>query len=229
MSKLKSIILTVLISAGFPFLAPAVGVGSGISVYIPESLYEYNDGSISLEQNLEVSLGLSSIFSLPLGINYNTNYGLMVDGEDRAEDPWFYSDALMPYALLKAHIPLGAAFIELFGGVGANRNLTLRSLEGNIEKNLSSSSSQAVFKDGSLDYENNWGFGYLAGGAVGIMIDQISLQISALYRDIRHELNLTAEYASSSEITPGAVYDPGESLTLVMRGISVGIGGSFSF
>jgi hypothetical protein len=226
MKKIQIVSIILLLSLPALF---ATGVGSGISVFVPESLYTYDEGSVSLEQSLEFSLGLSSILSVPIGINYNTNYGLMVDGEDSSDSPWFYSDALMPYIMLKAHVPFGPVFIELFGGAAANRNLTLRALEGNIENDLSSDSGQAVIEDGTLDFENNWGLGYLAGGSLGVTVGQISVLLTATYRDIRHELNMKADYADISEVNPDSSYDPGEDVILVMRGVSVGIGGNFSF
>lgn len=204
------------------------GVGTGISVYVPESLYKASLGSVSLEQSLEFDLKLGDIISVPMGVNYNTNYGLMVKGLDQAKDPWFYSDALMPYVMLKAHLPVGPLFFEVFGGTGINWNITLRAMEGNMESNLSSSGNQAVFADGTLDFDNKLGFGYLVGGAIGFTHDKISVNISGLYRWFQHDLNLTATYADFSQVSPGAAYAPGDSLKLIVSGISIGIGGSIA-
>ncbi len=209
------------------FSVNAMEAGTGISVFVPESLYTYGEGSVSLEQSLEFSLGLGEYLSIPVGFTYNTNYGLMVDGEDKADSPWFYTDSILPYAMLKAHVPLGYLFIELFGGVGANFNFTLRALEGNMEKDLSTDSEQVVFEDGTLEYDKLWGLGYLAGAGIGVTIDQISVQISCLYRNIQHQLNMSADYADVSDVQGS--YDPGEDVTLLMRGISIGLGGSFAF
>jgi hypothetical protein len=211
------------------FTLPAFEAGGGFSVYVPQSLYEQGNGSVSLEQSLEFDLGLSKMLSIPIGITYNTNYGLTVTGEPDAKSPWFYSDSILPYIMLKIHIPAGPFYAEIFGGGGANYNFTLRPLEGNIEKDLSTEGQQAVFKDGTLEYEKSWGFGYLAGVGVGIKIDQISVEITALYRNIEHDLNLKADYASISQVGAGTTYDPGESTKLLMRGVSFGIAGSFAF
>lgn len=204
------------------------GVGTGISVYVPESLYKAKLGSVSLEQSLEFDLKLGNILSIPMGVNYNTNYGLMVKGVDQAEDPWFYSDALMPYVMLKAHIPVGPLFFEVFGGTGINWNITLRAMEGNMESNLSTTGSQAVFSDGTLDFDNKLGFGFLAGGAIGFTHDKISVNISGLYRYFQHDLNLSATYSDFSQVSPGEVYNPGDTLKLIVSGISIGIGGSIA-
>ena len=135
----------------------------------------------------------------------------------------------MPYTMLKAHIPMGPLFVQLFGGVAVNDNFALRALEGNMEKDLSTSGNQAVFEDGSLDFDKMWGFGYLAGAGLGVTIDQISIQVTCQFRNIRHELNISADYADNSEVSPGGRYDPGEEVTLLMRGFSVELGGSLSF
>lgn len=212
-----------------PALLPAFEAGGGFSVFVPQSLYEYGNGSVSLEQSIEFDLGIGKFVSIPLGFTYNTNYGLMVEGEDQAENPWFYSDSILPYALLKVHVPLGLFYLEVFGGGGVNYNFTLRSLESNIEKDLSSPAGQAVFSDGTVDFDKLWGFGYLAGAGFGVTIDQISIELNALFRNIRHDLNFGADYADISEVNPGGSYDPGESVVLLMRGISIGISGSFAF
>ena len=96
-----------------------------------------------------------------------------------------------------------------------------------MEKDLSSDSQQVVFEDGSLEYDKLWGLGYLAGAGIGVTIDQISVQISCLYRNIQHKLNMSADYAEVSDIQGS--YNPGEDVTLLMRGISIGLGGSFAF
>jgi hypothetical protein len=224
---MKKIIILLLIIT--PVVLPAFEAGGGVSVFVPQSLYEYGNGSISLEQSIEFDFGIGKYLSIPLGFTYNTNYGLMVDGEGQAENPWFYSDSILPYALLKVHVPLGPFYLEIFGGGGVNYNFTLRALEGNIEKDLSNGSGQAVFSDGTMDFDKLWGFGYLAGAGFGITIDKISIELNALFRNIRHELDFSADYADFSEVSPGETYEPGESLVLLMRGISFGISGSFAF
>jgi len=224
---MKKVCLFLLIT--LPFSLSAFEAGGGVSVFVPQSLYQYGSGSVSLEQSLEFELGLTKLFSLPMGLTYNTNYGLMVKGEDKAKSPWFYSDSLMPYLMLKVHIPFGPFFVNFFGGGAANYNFTLRALEGNIEKDLSVSGSQAVFTDGSLDFEKSWGFGYLAGAGMGVKIDKISIELSALFRSISHELNLSADYDSISQVSPGGSYDPGDPVKLLMQGISIGLSGSLAF
>ena len=104
------------------------------------TMYLYGEGSVSLEQSLEFALGITDNISLPIGVTYNTNYGLTVEGESNEHLPWFYSDSLMPYIALKVHIPLDPLYLELFGGAAGNYNFTLRALEGNIERDLSTNS-----------------------------------------------------------------------------------------
>lgn len=95
-----------------------------------------------------------------------------------------------------------------------------------MEKDLSEEGAQAVFEDGSVDFDKMWGFGYLAGAAFGVSVNQLSFQLSCQYRSIRHDLNLKADYAGVSQVSGS--YDP-EDVTLLMQGISVGLGGSFAF
>ncbi|MBF9014323.1 MULTISPECIES: hypothetical protein [unclassified Oceanispirochaeta] len=130
---------------------------------------------------------------------------------------------------MKVHIPLGPFYLEVFGGGGVNYNFTLRALEGNIEKDLSTAGGQAVLSDGTMDFDKLWGFGYLAGAGFGITFDNISIDLNATFRDIRHDLNFKADYTEFSEVSPGETYDQGESVILLMRGISLGISGSLTF
>ncbi|MGL1893045.1 MAG: hypothetical protein OCD02_15530 [Spirochaetaceae bacterium] len=224
---MKKIMITSFLLIFISVLAWSQSAGTGFSVFVPESLYLLGDGSVSMEQSLEFELGLGSVFSLPIGVTYNTNYGLMVDDEAEAEHPWFYSDSIMPYVMLKAHIPIGPLYIEAFAGGAVNYNLTLRPIEGNIEKDLSTTDSQAVFEDDSLEYENSVGYGYLAGGSIGVKIGDISVDVSVTYRNIWHQLNLVGEYSSISQVDSGLEYE--SDAELMMRGLSIGLGGSFSF
>ena len=224
---MKKVYLTILML--IPFTLNALEAGGGFSVFVPQSLYQYGNGSVSLEQSLEFGLGITKHISLPVGLTYNTNYGLMVKGEDKASSPWFYSDSLMPHMMVKVNLPFGPFFVNLFGGGAANYNLTLRALDGNIEKDLSSGGSQAVLTDGSLEFDKSWGLGYLAGAGLGVTIDKISIELSALFRSIAHDLNIRGDYDGISQVNPGGRYEPGDSVKLLMQGISIGLSGSFAF
>lgn len=224
MKKITLILLILFLTVPALF---SLSAGTGISVFVPESLYRYGEGSVSLEQSLEFALGLNDIISLPIGVTYNTNYGLTVAGESKEQLPWFYSDSLMPYVMLKAHFPLGPLYLEIFGGAAGNYNFTLRPLEGNIEKDLSTNTQQAVLVDGSMDFDKLFGWGYLAGGALGVTFGDISVDIAVQYRSISHGLNFSADYASFSQVNPNQTYD--RDIQLLMQGISVGLGGSFAF
>lgn len=205
----------------------SMSAGTGFSVFVPESLYLYGDGSVSMEQSLQFSLGLTDIISLPIGVTYNTNYGLMVNNEPDVSGAWFYSDSIMPYIMVKAHIPVGKLYFEFFGGGAVNYNFTLRPLEGNIEADLSNGSGQAVILDDSLEFEKSVGFGYLAGGSIGVTFGDISVDISVQYRSIWHKLNFSGEFHPSSAVSPGQKFE--SDANLIMRGLSIGLGGSFKF
>ena len=102
---MKKICVLLIMILSISLSVNAMEAGTGISVFVPESLYTYGEGSVSLEQSLEFALGLGEYLSIPVGFTYNTNYGLMVDGEDEADSPWFYTDSILPYAMLKPMSP----------------------------------------------------------------------------------------------------------------------------
>lgn len=225
--QLKKITILILFSLFCATHGFSMSAGTGFSVFVPESLYLYGDGSVSMEQSLQFSLGLTDIISVPIGVTYNTNYGLMVNNEPDVSGAWFYSDSIMPYILVKAHIPVGKVYFEFFGGGAVNYNFTLRPLEGNIEEDLSVGGNQAVILDDSLEFEKSVGFGYLAGGSIGVTFGDISVDITVQYRSIWHKLNFSGEFHPASGVSPGQKFE--SDANLIMRGLSIGLGGSFKF
>ena len=211
-------------------------LGGGISVFIPESLYKYHQGSISVETNLQWTLGLSKYLSIPIGVDYNKVYGLMVSGTGAPAptQPWFMADSIMPYAMLKLHLPLWIFYLDLFGGGALNWNATLTPVGQNIESYLAAQAGPNT--DVSLTnptYANGLGFGWLAGAGFGVTIKNVKIDITGTYRDLSSALGLGGSYYvvnhSGGTPTVSQASISWTNTTLLLRGISIGLNGTFSF
>jgi hypothetical protein len=181
-------------------------------------MIESGEGSVTFEESIETSLGLGGFFSLPLGFVYNRVDGFQVraDGLGTTEAPMFYGDCFMPYVMLKAKIPAGPLYLELFGGGAANWSFVLNPRSDQFEEYLEADGVDHV---DAIDYQQVWGWGYLAGGALGVSVGQISVDIGVTWRDIRHRIDLSYE----ADGTPVS-YREAE---LLLRGFSVALTGSF--
>ncbi len=213
----------------------AVEAGTGFSMFFPESYYNGDGGSISVENGLSTSIGLGGIISMPIGFSYNKIQGYMVEGATvdgnavESTKPWFMGDSFMGYLMLKATLPLGSLFFEVFGGGGANWNASLTAFKGNIAEDLAPENEYAVLND-DFARDNNLGYGWLAGAGVGVTISSISISVDFLYRDLQADLDMsgTYNYGPAGEVTGTKTLD-GSDAKLVMRGVSLGLGGSFAF
>lgn len=209
----------------------AAEAGTGFSLFFPESFYNGNGGTVSVENGLSTSLGLGGMLSLPIGFSYNKIQGYMVEDDDntiKSTKPWFMGDSFMGYIMLKATLPLGPLFFEVFGGGGANWNASLTPFTGNIAEDLAPDGEYAVITD--LSYENSFGYGWLAGASFGVTISQISVSVDFLYRDLKAALDMSGSYDVGT--VPGnyetAVLSEDDA-KLVIRGFTVGLGGSYAF
>lgn len=196
----------------------AADVGGGISVFVPLSLLENGEGSVTFEESLETSLGLGRFLSLPVGLVYNRVDGFRVksDGVGTSDSPWFYGDCFMPYAMLKAHLPAGFLYLEIFGGGAANWSFVLNPRYDQIQGDL-----DGVAYVDKVGYERVWGYGYLAGAAAGVTIERISVDLGITWRDIRHtiDLTITDDGGTATEYTDAQ---------LLLQGFSIALKGSFS-
>ncbi|MCK5154178.1 MAG: hypothetical protein KAQ93_07440 [Spirochaetales bacterium] len=225
----KSIILIIfiiLVSTGL-FAAEA---GTGFSIFFPESFYEGNGGTVSVENGLSTSIGLGGMLSVPIGFSYNKIQGYMVEGASvKSTKPWFMGDSFMGYVMLKGTLPLGPVFFEIYGGGGVNWNAgNLTAFEGNIAKDLAPEGEYAVITD--LNYDNSFGYGWLAGASFGVTISKISISVDFLYRDIQSDLNMTGTYdvgTGPGDYTSEVIGD--SDAKLIIRGFTIGLGGSFAF
>ncbi|MCD6397886.1 MAG: hypothetical protein J7L71_10135 [Spirochaetaceae bacterium] len=221
-----SIFLIVLIAGLF-----AAGAGTGFSLFFPESFYNGNGGTISVENGLSTSLGLGGMFSLPIGFSYNKIQGYMVEDDNKSissTKPWFMGDSFMGYVMLKGTIPLGPLFFELYGGGGVNWNATLTPFKGNIAEDLAPDGEYAAITD--LSYKNSVGYGWLAGASFGVTISKISVSIDFLYRDLQAALEMAGTYdhgLPSGTYTTGTIAE--DDAKLIIRGFTVGLGGSYDF
>ena len=227
MKKLTTIVLIIfLVSTGL-FAAEA---GTGFSLFFPESFYEGNGGTISVENGLSTSIGLGGMFSVPIGFSYNKIQGYMVEGATvESTIRWFMGDSFMGYVMLKGTLPLGPIFFEVYGGGGVNWNAgILTPFKGNIAEDLASADEFAVITD--LSYDKSFGYGWLAGASIGVTISKISVSIDFLYRDIPSDLNMSGTY----DVGTGPGFYVQEVISepdakLIIRGFTVGLGGSFAF
>lgn len=237
---LVSVLATVAILAT-PAPVAAQSVGGGISVFVPWEMLSGNTGSISFETALETSVGLGNYLSFPVGFAYNQIYGLAPEGaleEGGAEishgGPWFYADSILPYLMAKVHIPIAMLYVDVFGGVAANYNFSLRPFHDRIARDLRSAGfigEGAAAGDPvgvtDLKIDSGFGFGFVAGAGAGVTIGDIQVGLKATYRHIWHSLEV-----SGRAFSPGGTEEfeiPEDNLQVVLRGISFGIGGNFSF
>lgn len=243
----RLVVLVAFIVAVLPAVLTAQAVGGGISVYVPMDLFQGNTASISFETSLETSIGIGKLISVPIGFAYNQVYGAGplgdVDGETvESEGPWFYADSLLPYIMLKATVPAGPLYVEAFGGGAMNYNFSLRPLHDRIAKDLRRFGAIPAGADGSpvavtdLDIESGIGWGWVAGAGAGVNIGDISVGLSATYRRIVHPLRIRGRAFTPAgadefdqEFDSDAADFAVEDLRVLLHGISIGIGGSFSF
>ncbi|MEX2444738.1 MAG: hypothetical protein WD492_14120 [Alkalispirochaeta sp.] len=219
--------------------------GGGISVFVPWDMFEGETGSISFESSLETSLGLGEYLSFPVGISYNQIYGLSPDGtlsngsEESDEalstgGPWFYADSLLPYLLAKVHIPAGPVYFDLYGGGALNYNFSLRPFERQIAQDLKDAGAfgenPGAVAITDIDVESGLGAGWIVGAGTGVQIDQIQVGLDVSYRHVYHDLKVSGEYLSSSEgsVQSFDANDTVSQMRVLLRGLSIGIGGSFS-
>ncbi len=213
-------------------------VGGGISVFVPQSLYQGRSGSVSKEAGLSTSLGLGNYLSLPVGFTYLKANGFTADGitgSGGGEDlnMWFSADTFLPYLRAKASLPLGIFYAEVQGGITGAWIVAPQPFIRTIENHYSTPETRYVFDQISMDPV--WGWGWQAGASAGIRIDAISVGVDLLYTSIRADMNLSSDtYWAVDRDTPGSTaqetdFDFGEDLQARLRGFSIGLSGKFAF
>ncbi len=226
------------ISACLLAAAPGFSFGfdasAGVSIYIPESLYEHGQGSISVETDVQYSFELSKYLSVPVGVSYDKIFGLEAANPvetPQPQSPWFFADSVMPYAELKVHLPVGPFYGDLFGGLAANWYATLTPIGQNIESYLAAQKGPGTI----ISFTNpvvapGVGLGWVAGGDLGVDLGKMKLDVSFTYRDVSQPLGLSGSYYENGSTAPNGLDASWASeATLVMRGISIGVNGTVSF
>jgi hypothetical protein len=201
--------------------------GGGLSVFVPESLYAAQEGSISIETGFQTAIGIAEAVSVPLGIAYNQIYGLMPSRETddySATRPWFYSDSLVTFVMAQASVGSGPVYVNVFGGGAGNWNIAIRPLTANIEADMSAvtEGSRVSFRD-TPEITSNFGIGYVAGAALGLRLDFGALELRGSFRNIGHRGTVTG---TADEITGTAAAERDISLEDVrfrLRGFNIGV------
>ena len=210
----------------------AFEAGGGISVFIPESLYKYGEGTISFEKTVSTSIGFGKVISIPLGINYHQADGYVIESDSlkKVDGPMLYGDTLSAFVMLQAKIPVSIVYVKLFGGGTVNWAFVLRPYTGFFDKALAENGGDVAVD--SYSFEPSLGYGWIAGGAFGVNIGQISVDLGVAYRDIRHTLAFDArgyEVAPASGNVSNAISVDESDAVLALRGLSVSLAGSFAF
>ena len=231
MKKIGILVILIFLSASRLFAEEA---GTEISVFIPESLYLHDDGSVSMTSGLSTAIGLGDYLEIPIGFDYCKFHGYMVDGatvdgiEVNPAKPWFIADNFLVYLKLQLKLELGPVVIKAFGGGAGSWNATLTPLEGWAADDVTTPGEYAGFTE--FSGAAPFGYGWLAGGSFGVKIKQVTVHIFAEYRDIYNPLTLTASYLTGpvTGLTTAKTIEAADAY-LLMRGIACGIGGNFSF
>ena len=218
-----------------PGIAGAQEAGGGFSVFIPEALYEYEEGSISIETRFETSVGLVEGVSVPFGVTVNQVYGLVPsDRSDKykVSGPWFYADTLSPYINVKGRLPVAdSVYVDVFGGLFTNWNMTIRPLTDRIERDISSvyDDGRRLVFDAPPDVRTSFGVGFNAGLGVGVNLDFGSIELSGSYRNATSRVDVIGDATWFGEDGTGEpTAEPAEitleDIRVRLRGISLGAG-----
>jgi len=210
----------------------AQSVGGGVSVWLPESSYLVDEGSLGVETALGTSLGMGDLLSLPLGIVINPVYALMPEIDGTVGDsPWFYADTISAFLMAQLRLPVGPIYFDAFGGVAGFWNATLRPLTKNIEQDIAPAEHIWTFEGAPTITDGRFGWGWQAGTGIGVRIDQISVDLNVTYRLMRADATISGTYADVDTAGDGSVlldqlYE--QAMKIRLGGFSIGINGSFA-
>jgi hypothetical protein len=206
----------------------AQSIGGGLSFWVPESLYLGRGGSVGVESAVGTSVGLGKLLSLPISVAYDKVFGLLPEGDaaGAAPGPWFISDSLLCGALVKAHLAAGPLYFEAFGGVAGVWHMSLSVLTGAVQSSASPGGQLAVFTAAPAVNGGRFGWGWQAGGALGVTVGQIQADLNVTYRLIRSRATVSGTYYLVDEAGPSVSgpisYGPQE-INVRLAGFSVGV------
>jgi len=233
MRKSIPLVLVFIMLASFGFGQSA---GGGLSFFFPESILD-GSGSISKEAGLSTSLGIGDRFSIPVGFTYIKASGFSgykdIDDDGKLnqldENIWYVADTFIPYARLKGHISFGSIFIEGFGGIAGAWIVAPQAFDGTIGRYYGEKDGGTFYVFNKLDTDISFGWGYQAGAAFGLQIDAIGISIEGIYTDLKAKTEISSSdgWFYDGALTP--VSDFSAVFTSRLRGVSIGINGSYSF
>lgn len=211
--------------------AGAQSVGGGFSFWVPESLYTGQGGSVGVETALGSSVSFGELFSAPFGLAYNKVYGLQVEGSDIAPaEPWFVADTLLGFVMAKARIGLGPLYLDLFGGGAGVWNMSLVPLVSTIEESIAGASEAVAFAAGPVITGGTFGWGWQAGGGIGVQVGPVAVDLNVTYRMITSPATVEGSYytvqTAGPTVTGPTAYGPIDIL-IRLAGLTVGIDATF--
>lgn len=227
---MKKTLTALILVAAITSPAFSQSFGGSLSIFLPETLYSGGRGAISFEQGFSYGLGLAGGLSIPLGFTYFTASGYTAEHKDLAKTkgPSFTGDAIMPYAGLGYTISLGSLYIKAETGGTLLWAFYLEPTTEYFSPALAKDTGAYVAVQ-KLDIKKRIGYGYFAGGGLGVKIGSISAGLSAQYRNSFIPIDITADYSlvSGTSVTniTGASYNDAKA---ILKGISISIEGSFS-
>ncbi len=206
----------------------AQSVGGGVSIWVPESIPLVQEGSVGVETALGSSLSLGDNLSLPFGVVYNKVYGLMpeIDGVV-GSSPWFLADTFTAHLMMKARLPVGPLYLELFGGAGGLWNAMLVPLTKTIEREIAPDGHLYSFQEPLEVTGGRFGWGWQAGSAVGVTVDRFSVGLSVTYRLLKTDAKLFGVYTDVVGGTVEVDRAYAQDLQIRFGGFSIGINGSY--
>ncbi len=208
----------------------AQSAGGGISVFVPESLYRFGNGTIAFEQGLSTTIGLGPVLSVPIGFAYHSTDGYLLEHKDAAslQAPAFYGDSIIPYVALKAKAWLGSAvYLEVMGGGALNWAFSMKPT-ADFAKALVANGTQRIALD-RVSIEKKLGYGIIAGGAFGVKVGAVSVDLGATYRYLTTPITVEADI---SRVDGGTATTDSVRLVnaaAILSGISFKLGGTFAF
>jgi len=232
MRKIYFLVLILGLSAALGY---AQSAGGGISFFFPESLLD-GSGSVSKEADLSTSLGIGERLSIPVGFTYIKTSGFTgyedTDGDDKLnkldDRIWYIADTFIPYMRLKGRLELGSLFVEGFGGVAGAWIVAPQAFDGAIGRYYGPEDGGVFYVFNELDSDFSFGWGYQVGAALGLRIDAISISLEGIFTDLKADTEISSDDAYlDSPASP--VNDFSRSFTSRLRGISIGINGSYEF
>ena len=213
----------------------AQSAGGGISFFFPESILD-GSGSISKEAGISTDLSFGEYLSVPVGFTYIKASGFTgySDSDDDGrldqldERIWYVADTFIPFVRLKGRLNLGSLFIEGFGGLAGAWVVAPQAFDGAIGRYYGKLDGGEFYVFNELESDFSFGWGYQFGAACGIRIDSISISIEGIFTDLKADTEISSDDGFFDDAA-NPVTDFSRSFTSRLRGISLGINGSYAF